>query len=307
MRDVKPIIFGLIGTVGLLAIYFGVLTFAESSSYALSQFLEMWYWISLLAVGFGIQLGLHTHIKAALRQRRAGAAAGVAASGGVSTVAMVACCAHHVTDVLPILGLSAAAVFLVEYQTAFLVLGVFSNLIGVTMMLRVMQKHGLAPKDGLFKPLFSLDMKRVLGVVIVSSVIAVAASFLISATAAAGQDSEAANGGGTFDLAAKTSKENKLTVKVKPVDLAFGKPVSFSVTMNTHTGSLDFDMTAISVLEDDRGNAFQATAWEGAASGGHHRSGTLFFPALGAGTKSIKLTLKDMYGVPERVFEWTLQ
>ncbi len=32
-------------------------------------------------------------------------------SGGTSVTAMVACCLHHVTDVLPILGVSAAAEF----------------------------------------------------------------------------------------------------------------------------------------------------------------------------------------------------
>jgi hypothetical protein len=307
MASKKPYVYGFLGAAGLLIIYFGVLIGAESVSYALYMFSDLWYWIVLLAIGFGTQLGLHTHIKAALRQKNASATAGVAASGGVSTVAMVACCAHHVTDVLPILGLSAAAVFLVDYQTAFILLGVFSNLIGVTMMLRIMQKHSVGPQRGPFKPLFALDMKKVLQTVIVSSVVAVVASFLLTGMAAAGQASQIAAGAATFDLAAKENSEKRLSVEVKPVDFTLGKPARFEITLNTHGGSLDFDLTKISVLEDDQGKTYKATGWDGPPPGGHHRSGTLAFPALGPGTKTIKLTLKGIYDVPERVFEWPLR
>jgi hypothetical protein len=45
--------------------------------------------------------------------------------------------------VLPILGLTAAVVFLGQYQDLFLMIGVLSNLIGITLMLRIIQKHGL--------------------------------------------------------------------------------------------------------------------------------------------------------------------
>lgn len=307
MKNKKPIIIGIIGAVGLLAVYFGILTAAESFDSALYLFSEMWYWVSLLAVGFGTQLGLHFYIKAALRQRRAGATAGVAASGGVSTVAMVACCAHHVADVLPILGLSAAAVFLVDYQTAFILLGVFSNLIGITMMLRIMQKHGLSPKSGPFKLLFSLDMKKVVGVVVVSSILAVAVSFLLTEASASDQVSQTAGNAGAFDLAAKKSNADGISVEVEPVDFTLGEPARFSVSLSTHSGSLDFEMAEISILEDGQGNAYGATGWEGSPPGGHHRSGTLVFPALGGETKSIKLTLKGISGGSERVFEWPLR
>lgn len=307
MKNKRPIIIGIIGAAGLLAVYFGILTTAESLDSALYLFSEMWYWIFLLAVGFGTQLGLHVYIKAALRQRRAGATAGVAASGGVSTVAMVACCAHHVTDVLPILGLSAAAVFLVEYQTAFILLGVFSNLIGVTMMLRIMQKHGLSPKSGPFKLLFSLDMEKVVGVVVVSSILAVTVSFLLTGTSAADQVSQTADSVRTFNLAAKENNVNGVSVEVEPMDFTLDEPARFSVSLSTHSVSLDFEMTEISILEDGQGNAYGATGWEGSPPGGHHRSGTLVFPALGGETKSIKLTLKGISGGSERVFEWSLR
>jgi hypothetical protein len=63
------------------------------------------------------------------------------ASGGTSATAMVACCIHHVTDVLPILGLSAAASFLTRYQRPFMLVGLIMNLIGIGVMLFVLYRE----------------------------------------------------------------------------------------------------------------------------------------------------------------------
>ena len=75
-----------------------------------------------------------------------------AAGGGVSTVAMVACCLHHLTDVLPLLGLTAAATFLAEWKVPFLVVGLLTNLVGIGLMLREVRKarrHARAVADAL--------------------------------------------------------------------------------------------------------------------------------------------------------------
>ena len=306
MKKYKPILFGIAGAATLLTFYFGILTLAESFNYALFQFSDMWYWILVLAAGFGLQLGLHVHIKAALRARQAGATAGVAASGGVSTVAMVACCAHHVTDILPILGLSAAAVFLVEYQTAFILLGVFSNLVGVTMMLRIMEKHGLQPKTGPFRALFAFDMKQVLAAVVVASITGTGISFVFAGMGMAEQIA-ASPAAKVFDLDSQENAARGVSVEVEPIDFTLGKPARFEISLNTHAGSLDTDLAATSVLEDDKGTTYRPTGWDGSPSGGHHRSGTLTFPALGTETQSVKLTLKGINGVPERIFEWSLR
>jgi presenilin-like A22 family membrane protease len=58
---------------------------------------------------------------------------------------MVACCAHHLTDVLPLVGLAGAAFFLAAYQWLFLLLGVLSNLVGLVFMLGQLRKHRLHP------------------------------------------------------------------------------------------------------------------------------------------------------------------
>ncbi len=158
---ITPAYWGIIGAVSLLLAYFAVLTLANSFAHAVEQFLEMWYWFALLVVGFGIQVGLYAFI----RQSQWGAASGkvAAAAGGISTTSMVACCAHHVTDVLPLIGLSAAAIFLNKYQTLFIVVGVLSNLIGINIMLNIIQKHNLhSSQEGALAFFMRWDMKRAL-------------------------------------------------------------------------------------------------------------------------------------------------
>ncbi|UCD35460.1 MAG: hypothetical protein JSU90_01110 [Nitrospiraceae bacterium] len=85
----------------------------------------------------------------------------VATAGGISTTSMVACCAHHLTDVLPLVGASAAAVFLSQYQSVFLTAGVLSNLVGITLMLKIIQKQGLyRQKQTILSALMRLNMTR---------------------------------------------------------------------------------------------------------------------------------------------------
>lgn len=54
---------------------------------------------------------------------------------------MVACCAHHLTDVLPIIGFSAAATFLNQYRIPFMLVGIGANLVGIAFMLCLIRQH----------------------------------------------------------------------------------------------------------------------------------------------------------------------
>lgn len=303
----KTVVIGLIGAAAMVAVFLGITSLAESFDYAVIQFTQLWYWITLLAVGFGVQISLHVHIRDQLRQRQAQATAGVAASGGVSTLAMLACCVHRVTDVLPFLGASAAAVFLVQYQTPFLVIGVFSNLLGILFLFRIMQKHRLGPASGFVRALLSLDLKSALVLVAVVGVVSVGSSVVLSVNDVSAQPSASRAISKTFDLPARENSANGLTISVKPIQLTLGAPVRFSVTLNTHAGSLAVDFAKAATLVDDRGNIYQATAWDGPPPGGHHVSGALVFPPLGQDVSSARLILRDIYDVPERTFEWRLE
>jgi hypothetical protein len=63
------------------------------------------------------------------------------AGAGTSTAAMVACCAHHVAELLPLLGLSAAASFLAAYKIPFMLIGLAMNGIGIVVVWRAIRKE----------------------------------------------------------------------------------------------------------------------------------------------------------------------
>ena len=157
----KPIILGFIGGLSLLLVYFLIVSFANSFSHAVEEFLRMWYWIALLTVGFGVQVGLYTYSRVYAKIKSASATTSMAAAGTFSTTSMVACCAHHLTDFLPLLGLSAAALFLVKYQLFFIVIGVLSNVIGINIMLMTIQQHELYHKTGLLSGIMKFDLKKI--------------------------------------------------------------------------------------------------------------------------------------------------
>ena len=128
-----------IGFLGLGVFYF-LLLFAITGdlNHPFSQFILLQPWMSLLIIGFGIQFGLFRLLRKGYHfslHKRNDAVVVTGTSTAVSGMAMVACCAHHAVDLLPILGLSAAALFLSEYQEQLLIFGVLTNLVGIGMML----------------------------------------------------------------------------------------------------------------------------------------------------------------------------
>lgn len=133
----KPVINGILASLSLLLVYVAVMMIATRSwSTTISQFRGLWYWIMALSLGFGIQVGLYSKLKILISNPKHLNQPGMmtAASGGTSTIGMIACCAHHLSEVLPIIGLSGFAVFLVRYQTPLIVLGVAMNLLGTCLI-----------------------------------------------------------------------------------------------------------------------------------------------------------------------------
>jgi hypothetical protein len=96
------------------------------------QFRQLWYLMLPLMVGFGIQAGLFVYLKYSARRRVSNKI--LAGNSSVSVIGMAACCAHHLTDVVPILGLSALSVWLTAYQRPLLIIGILSNFAGIIHM-----------------------------------------------------------------------------------------------------------------------------------------------------------------------------
>lgn len=121
---------GLYAVLGLLSFYLLVMRISTGSwEESLNGFLSFWPWLTSLTLGFGAQMGLYTRLHALHQNITDSAIAGTSAA--TSGAAMVACCAHHLSDIFPILGLSGAAVFLAQYQLPFIGFGLFTNLAGI--------------------------------------------------------------------------------------------------------------------------------------------------------------------------------
>jgi hypothetical protein len=149
-RITYPISAGVAGATLLMFVYFGIVTWAESPQHALEFFWQDRWIVLPIILGFGVQAALYTILKLRLFEPRKDMSlrenmttspvpgASVGASGTTSTIAMAACCVHHVTDVLPILGLTAAATFLANYRLTFMFVGLGMTLLGIGYMLFIL-------------------------------------------------------------------------------------------------------------------------------------------------------------------------
>ena len=141
MRDLRrfilPSVAGLGGSFLLTGLYFAIVSLAESPSHAAQLFWEDRAIVLPIILGFGVQVGLYTVLKKRLFvpvAHTGPSAALTGAGGGMSAAAMVACCAHHVADVLPLVGLTAAATLLAEYRIPFMLVGLGTTISGILVM-----------------------------------------------------------------------------------------------------------------------------------------------------------------------------
>jgi hypothetical protein len=108
---------------------------AQGFSHATEQLLHDLPFITLITIGFGTQMGLYVYLKKLHAQHKSATAVS-AAGTGTGAVSMVACCAHHAADIIPILGISGAALYLQEFKTPLMLLGITMNFIGIFYMMR---------------------------------------------------------------------------------------------------------------------------------------------------------------------------
>ncbi len=130
---VRSVVAGAAGATALLALYVGLISLAQGFGHAIDQLRTDLPFVLAIAVGFGTQVGLFVELRAVHSRQRASGAL-TAASAGAGTAAMLACCAHHLVDVLPLLGLSAAAVFLADYRTPLIALSLGMNVLGIVVI-----------------------------------------------------------------------------------------------------------------------------------------------------------------------------
>lgn len=132
------VVAGLLAALALAGLYLGLVTWAQGYGHARELLWDDRYFVAAIASGFGLQVALFVYLRRLLSLRARGSAGAATAAGtGTSTTAMLACCAHHLTEALPVLGLSGAAIFLNDYRIPIMAAGILVNLGGVAFMLRL--------------------------------------------------------------------------------------------------------------------------------------------------------------------------
>ena len=139
----NAVLYGMLAGLGLLVFYLSVVSAFQGIEFALLNLRSLWYLIFPLAIGFGTQIGLFFSIK-----HTAQLTGTVAATGTISGGSMIACCSHFLLQMIPLVGISGLAIFLVKYQVWFLIIGILSNVFGITVMLMHKRKMGGGDKNG---------------------------------------------------------------------------------------------------------------------------------------------------------------
>lgn len=129
----KSVLLGIAGALGLLGVYFSILTAVSGWTFALDQFAAFWHFIVSLALGFGIQVGLFSYLRRAIRSHCASGRV-LAVSGTTSTAAMISCCAHYLTNILPVIGAAGLITVVSQYQLEFFWVGLAANAAGIAYM-----------------------------------------------------------------------------------------------------------------------------------------------------------------------------
>ncbi|KKQ81419.1 MAG: hypothetical protein UT77_C0001G0249 [Candidatus Daviesbacteria bacterium GW2011_GWC2_40_12] len=125
----KSLLKGLLAFSILLSVYFLIITLISGWKFAWDQFAQFWYYVISLALGFGVQVTLYSYLKGAIKQQATGQV--LATTGTTSTATMISCCAHYLTNILPILGVTGIITFIGQYQVQFFWIGLFFNLLGI--------------------------------------------------------------------------------------------------------------------------------------------------------------------------------
>ena len=104
------------------------------------QAADDWPWLVMILAGFGTQVALFVELRRRHRLYDAAMKTATGGGAGASAVGMVACCAHHVADLAPIIGVSGLAVFLTDYRIPIMIGGIGINALGVFLAARRLRR-----------------------------------------------------------------------------------------------------------------------------------------------------------------------
>ena len=116
----------------LLIFYFSIVTLISGWDFAQGQFFEYWYFILVLAVGFGIQVALYFYLSDISRQNISTKV--LATTGTTSAAAMISCCSHYLVNILPVIGVAGFITLASQYQVQFFWIGIIANILGIAFI-----------------------------------------------------------------------------------------------------------------------------------------------------------------------------
>ncbi len=134
----NPFIFG--GTAGLLVVLFNIsiASLAEGSfEKGYEVFLANGIFVYLIPLAVGVQMGLFRYHRNMISGNVSGSEKVGMAGSATSSLAMLACCLHHVSDILPAVSfILATSSFLTGYKDAIIIIGLSVNLAGSAYIAR---------------------------------------------------------------------------------------------------------------------------------------------------------------------------
>lgn len=131
---IQPLAFGLSAAGLILLVYFVIVGLISGLDFAVGQFLQFWYFLLALAIGFAVQVGLYTYLRQVVARHHASGGM-VVASGATSTLAMVSCCAHYLVNLAPLLGVAGFLTVVAQYQIELFWAGLAFNAAGIAFIL----------------------------------------------------------------------------------------------------------------------------------------------------------------------------
>ncbi|MCZ7381290.1 MAG: hypothetical protein O8C64_06935 [Candidatus Methanoperedens sp.] len=141
----NPYVFG--ASTGMLVILFNIsiASLAEGSiEKGYQVFLTNGIFVYLIPLAVGVQMGLFRYHRNITTGNIAGSEKMGMAGSATSSLAMVACCLHHVSDLLPAVGfILATSSFLIQYKDAIIIIGLLANAAGSIYIARAIMKDKL--------------------------------------------------------------------------------------------------------------------------------------------------------------------
>lgn len=140
----NPFVFGAI--VGILVVIFNlsIASLAEGSfEKGYEVLLDNGIFLYLVPLAVGIQMGLFKYHRNITSENKLCGSEKVGIAGSAtSSLTMLACCLHHVSDLLPTVGfLLATSSFLIQYRDPIIIIGLTANAAASVYILRAILKN----------------------------------------------------------------------------------------------------------------------------------------------------------------------